>query len=107
MAPHRHELAPNSELEDASNLLGKANIVVTMTGHPQDIPNSCQQTAAWFIREATTNVMKHSSASNAKVTFSEHAVSITNDGVARNFGPLSAQNRFETYFLTLPVCSKA
>lgn len=81
-------LHPNSELEEASNLLGKANIAVTVTGHPQDIPNSCQQTAAWFIREATTNVMKHSNASKVNVTFSEHAVSITNDGVERNFGPL-------------------
>ncbi|MFW8568727.1 sensor histidine kinase [Corynebacterium propinquum] len=81
-------LHPNSELEDASSLLRKANIAVTVTGHPQDIPKSCQQTAAWFIREATTNVMKHSNASNVNVTFSEHAVSITNDGVARNFGPL-------------------
>ncbi|WKS33518.1 histidine kinase [Corynebacterium propinquum] len=81
-------LHPNSELEDASSLLRKANIAVTVTGHPQDIPKSCQQTAAWFIREATTNVMKHSNASNVYVTFSEHAVSITNDGVARNFGPL-------------------
>lgn len=81
-------LYPKSELEAASNLLGKADIAVTVTGHPQDIPNSCQQTAAWFIREATTNVMKHSDASNVYVTFSEHAVSITNDGVARNFGPL-------------------
>lgn len=81
-------LHPNSELEEASNLLRKANVAVTVTGHPQDIPNSCQQTAAWFIREATTNVMKHSNASKVNVTFSEHAVSITNDGVERNFGPL-------------------
>lgn len=81
-------LHPNSELEEASNLLGKANIAVTVTGHPQDIPNTCQQTAAWFIREATTNVMKHSSASVVNINFSEHAVSITNDGVERNIGPL-------------------
>lgn len=81
-------LHPNSELEEASNLLRKANVAVNVTGHPQDIPNSCQQTAAWFIREATTNVMKHSNASKVNVTFSEHAVSITNDGVERNFGPL-------------------
>lgn len=81
-------LHPNSELEDASSLLRKANIAVTVTGHPQNIPNSCQQTAAWFIREATTNVMKHSNASKVNVTFSEHAVSITNDGVERNLGPL-------------------
>lgn len=81
-------LHPNSELEEASNLLRKANVAVTVTGHPQDIPNSCQQTAAWFIREAATNVMKHSSASMVNVKISEHAVSITNDGVERNIGPL-------------------
>ncbi|WP_448858125.1 sensor histidine kinase [Corynebacterium propinquum] len=81
-------LHSNSELEEASNLLGKANIAVTVTGSPQDIPNTCQQTAAWFIREATTNVMKHSSASVVNINFSEHAVSITNDGVERNIGPL-------------------
>ena len=38
---------PNSELEDASSLLGKANIAVTVTGHPQDIPKSCQQPDGW------------------------------------------------------------
>ncbi|QRJ58005.1 histidine kinase [Corynebacterium macginleyi] len=81
-------LHPQSELEEASKLLGGSDIVVTVTGSPQDIPDACRQTAAWFIREASTNVIKHSSASMVNVKISEHMVSITNDGVERTIGPL-------------------
>lgn len=81
-------LNPKSELEEARRLLGGADIAVTVTGDPQDIPDACRQTAAWFIREATTNVMKHSSASMVDFQISEHMVSVTNDGVERTIGPL-------------------
>lgn len=81
-------LNPKSELEEARRLLGGADIAVTVTGALQDIPDVCRQTAAWFIREATTNVMKHSSASMVNFQISKHMVSITNDGVERTIGPL-------------------
>lgn len=81
-------LHPSSELDEATSLLGGADIAVTVTGSPKEIPSTCQQTAAWFIREATTNVVKHSSASVVNIELSEHEVSITNDGVERSIGPL-------------------
>lgn len=88
-------LYPHSELEAASRLLEGARISVTVSGSPQDIPEACQQTAAWFIREATTNVMKHSNASAVDVSFSAQGVSISNDGVEHEIGPLGGMQTLQ------------
>lgn len=88
-------LYPHSELEAASSLLEGAGISVSVSGSPQDIPEACQQTAAWFIREATTNVMKHSNASAVDVSFSAHGVSISNDGAKHQIGSLGGMQTLQ------------
>lgn len=88
-------LYPHSELEAASSLLEGAGISVSVSGSPQDIPEACQQTAAWFIRETTTNVMKHSNASAVDVSFSAHGVSISNDGAKHQMGSLGGMQTLQ------------
>lgn len=79
-------LSPESELDTAGNLLHGAGISVSITGSPESIPARCRQASAWFIREATTNVMKHSQASTVRFDLSKHGVLVTNDGAERDFG---------------------
>lgn len=81
-------LSPESELDAARNLLHGAGISISITGSPESIPVRCHQASAWFIREATTNVMKHSQASTVCFNLSKHEVSVTNDGAERDIGEL-------------------
>ncbi|WP_232843226.1 sensor histidine kinase [Corynebacterium hindlerae] len=81
-------LSPSAELKTAIQLLEEARVSVLVAGNSQAIPEKSRQVAAWFIREATTNVIKHSTASTVSFAFSTDGVTIVNDGADQDVGAL-------------------
>ncbi|MBO3725375.1 hypothetical protein J5X07_10145 [Actinomyces bowdenii] len=78
-----------TELAGARSLLSTAGIEVTVRGQCDQVPAAQQQTAAWFMRETATNVLRHASATQVTITIGADGVSVGNDGVAGRLGPLS------------------
>lgn len=65
------------ELADARALLAAAGVTVSVRGDLAGIPPSADEVLAWTVREATTNILRHASASTATITLERR------DGVAR------------------------
>ncbi|WP_151529306.1 MULTISPECIES: sensor histidine kinase [unclassified Corynebacterium] len=82
---------PANELDSARSLLVTAGIAVSVYGDFEDLTEHTidHSMLAWFIREATTNVLRHSNAQHVAVEISPQSLSITNDGAANPVGPLS------------------
>lgn len=80
--------SPEGELRAAKLLLDSADITVSSSGNPTQIPRQCAETAAWFIREATTNILKHSTATAATFEVSPDGITVTNDGAPETIGAL-------------------
>ncbi|MEZ0074788.1 sensor histidine kinase [Planotetraspora sp. GP83] len=67
-----------AELEEARELLGWAGIDLTVFGSPAQAHQSAA--FAWFLREAVTNVVKHSGARNCRVIFGADRLTVEDDG---------------------------
>ncbi|MDN6200448.1 sensor histidine kinase [Corynebacterium flavescens] len=80
--------SPEGELRAAKLLLGSADISVTSSGDTAQIPPHCAETTAWFIREATTNILKHAQATTATFEVSPTGITVTNDGAPETIGAL-------------------
>ncbi|WP_412543409.1 histidine kinase [Longispora sp. K20-0274] len=75
------------ELSGARALLASAGIACTVDGDGVDLPPEVQGTLGWVVREATTNVLRHSEARGCAITLHRSpagAVTLTmdNDGAA-------------------------
>lgn len=68
-----------TELAGAKQVLTDAGATVTITGTSADVPAYLRETAAWFIREAATNVLRHSQATQVSIEVTPAAVTVTND----------------------------
>lgn len=68
-----------TELAGAKQVLTDAGANVTITGTSADVPVYLRETAAWFIREAATNVLRHSQATQVSIKVTPAAVTVTND----------------------------
>ncbi|RAV34242.1 sensor histidine kinase [Corynebacterium heidelbergense] len=68
-------------------LLKQAGIEVCAEGSPTAVPQRFHVLAAWFIREAATNVLRHSQATHTKFRVSEKEISVYNDGAHLPVGP--------------------
>lgn len=68
------------ELEGARSLLGSAGIEVRLA--VADVPERWQEPAAWVVREAVTNVLRHSSATLVTIAYDAPRITVENDGVA-------------------------
>lgn len=68
----------NTELPGAVSLLKASGARVTVTGKP---PTSMEQEAAYIIREATTNILKHSNATDVSVVLDSAGMKVSNNGV--------------------------
>ncbi len=79
---------PKRELEGACSLLSSAGITVEVTGDISVIPLRCHDTAAWFIREAATNVVKHANATTVTFQLAPQSVTVTNDGAMVAIGQM-------------------
>ncbi len=78
-----------TEITEARALLDSSHINIHVDGDSLDIPDARREDAAWFVREATTNILRHSHATTASLTLAEDSVTMTNDGALESPGPLS------------------
>lgn len=79
----------STEITGSRQLLESAGITLTVEGDPTALPEPLRETAAWLVREATTNVVKHADATWVRLTLTPHTVTVANDGVARDIERLS------------------
>lgn len=68
-----------TELDGAASLLRSAGI--TLRADLGAVPPQRQEAAAWVVREAVTNVLRHSRAGTVEVTWDGTALLVGNDGV--------------------------
>ena len=69
------------ELADAEQALTAAGIAAEIDGEGRDLQPQHRAVAAWVLREAVTNVVRHAGASRCQVVLSPHALAVTDDGV--------------------------
>lgn len=68
-----------AELAGAKQVLTAAGAAVYITGTSADVPAHLRETAAWFVREAATNVLRHSQATQVTIEITTEAITVTND----------------------------
>ena len=68
-----------AELTNAQTVLTAAGADVTVQGSGEDIPSELRDTAAWFLREAATNVLRHSQATRVTITVGPTGVTVSNN----------------------------
>lgn len=71
-----------SEIAGARSLLAAAGCVLDVAGAPELVPAELHQAAAWIVREGTTNIVKHSTATNATLSLGGAGLALTNNGVS-------------------------
>lgn len=65
------------ELDGARSLLRSAGIAVSLK--VEGVPERWHEAAAWVVREAVTNVLRHSSASVVEISYAGDTLRVTND----------------------------
>lgn len=78
-----------TEVTGARSLLADAEVQLRVTGDALDVAEADRDLAAWFVREATTNVLRHSDAGLVHLELSAGQVSMRNDGAPGQLGRLS------------------
>jgi two-component system sensor histidine kinase DesK len=72
------------EVANARALLAAADVAVTVRGDLAGIPPAADEVLAWTVREGTTNILRHASASTATITLERRdgvaGLEIRNDG---------------------------
>jgi two-component system sensor histidine kinase DesK len=68
-----------TELEGARSLLRSAGIEVDLDAGV--VPRGWHEAAGWVVREAVTNVLRHSDATRVSITYGDGALRVANDGV--------------------------
>ncbi|WP_051468003.1 sensor histidine kinase [Actinomadura oligospora] len=79
-------LAFGPELESALGVLDAAGIETTVR-HEGDPPEDAEPVLAIILREAVTNVLRHSTAQNVEITVTTDSLTIANDGVPGDVTP--------------------
>ncbi|WP_080795845.1 sensor histidine kinase [Corynebacterium pacaense] len=77
------------EIDGARSLLDDAGIALYVHGGDPGLGRAHGELAAWFVREATTNVLRHSEASSVDLHLSTEEVSMSNDGAHGEMGRIS------------------
>ncbi|WP_235831375.1 sensor histidine kinase [Gordonia zhaorongruii] len=77
------------EVAGARSLLDAAGCRLLVQGDPAAVPTPFHEAAAWVVREGTTNIVRHSAASEATLTLGPDAMSLTNDGAPPDPGERS------------------
>ncbi|AEV85189.1 histidine kinase [Actinoplanes sp. SE50] len=68
------------EIAAAKAALTAANVQADLPGAADDVPTRNRELFAWTIREAVTNIVRHSRARHAEVRLSPNSVEIVDDG---------------------------
>jgi len=69
------------EIAAARAALTAANVEAQLPGAADEVPTRLRELFAWTIREAVTNIVRHSKAAHAEVRLSPDSVEIVDDGV--------------------------
>jgi two-component system, NarL family, sensor histidine kinase DesK len=69
------------EIAAARAALAAANVEATLPGAADEVPSRNRELFAWTIREAVTNIVRHSRARHASVLLTPGCVEIVDDGV--------------------------
>lgn len=69
------------EIAAARAALAAANVAATLPGAADEVPSRNRELFAWTIREAVTNIVRHSKARHAEVRLGPDRVEILDDGV--------------------------
>ncbi|MBB2948220.1 two-component system sensor histidine kinase DesK [Actinoplanes lutulentus] len=77
------------EIAAARQALAAANVEADLPGAADDVPTRNRELFAWTIREAVTNIVRHSGARHASVRLTPHQVEIVDDGSGFG-GPVGA-----------------
>ncbi|WP_414120508.1 sensor histidine kinase [Corynebacterium nuruki] len=78
-----------TELRSARDLLTSAGVACTVEGDPGTVGGPLDEVAAWLVREAATNVVRHSEATRVRITLTPDTVAVANDGAVRDIDRLS------------------
>lgn len=80
-----------SEVEGARSLLSSVGCRLTVEGDPDRVPERFHEVAAWVVREGTTNIVRHSSATVATLALGAEGMSLRNDAPRGAPGRASGQ----------------
>jgi two-component system, NarL family, sensor histidine kinase DesK len=70
----------DDELEAARSALGGAGIRAELPAGPEDVDPRHRTVLAWVLREAVTNVVRHSEASSCRVELASNVLRVVDDG---------------------------
>ncbi|WP_213010649.1 sensor histidine kinase [Paractinoplanes toevensis] len=79
------------EIAAAREALAAANVEAVLPGAADEIPSRNRELFAWTIREAVTNIVRHSRARHATVHLSASAVEILDDGTGGSVASADGQ----------------
>jgi len=81
----------STELAGARGVLAAAGIDCRVHGDPTKLASDIQKTLGWVVREATTNVLRHSRAQTCTIAITQTAgmaiLTVDNDGVLEHAQP--------------------
>lgn len=69
------------ELAAARQALDSAGIEADIPSAADQVPQQLRELFAWTVREAVTNVVRHSNAQHCRIEFSDTWLSVTDDGI--------------------------
>lgn len=97
------------EVAGARSLLSAIGCLLVVEGDPDTVPARFHEVAAWAVREGTTNIVRHSSATVATLAFGDAGLFLRNDRPHGSPGERSGLNglaeRLEPLGATLGTCS--
>ncbi|GAB08045.1 histidine kinase [Gordonia amarae] len=70
-----------AEIDGAAALLRSAGCELSVEGSPSAIPSALHDAAAWVVREGTTNIVKHSTADEARLILGSAGITLRNNGI--------------------------
>lgn len=76
------ELDLRGEVAGARSLLSSVGCQLHVEGDPDAVSAGVRDLAAWVVREGTTNIVRHSSATSATLAFGTAGMSLRNNGVS-------------------------
>ncbi|MBM7368765.1 sensor histidine kinase [Gordonia hydrophobica] len=79
-------IALADEVAGAQSLLNAAGCRLKIQGSPESVPAEFHEAAAWVVREGTTNIVRHSSATAATLALGRSGLTIVNDGAPATAG---------------------
>lgn len=77
----------DGEVAGARSLLAAAGCQLVIEGDPAKVPARFHEVAAWVVREGTTNIVRHSSATSATLSIGAAGMTLRNNGTPDDTTP--------------------